>query len=457
MSDYHDFIKSKTKKNIETGIKGFTLSVNGLFDFQNDIVSYCLKLGRAAIFADCGMGKTIMQLAWAKTLVDHENLNVLILAPLAVATQTVREGAKFGVNLEYCREKENVKPGITITNYEMLKNFDADYFDAVVLDESSILKSFTGKIRNEIIDKFKKTRFKLACTATPAPNDFMELGNHSEFLGVMSREEMLSMFFVHDGGETSKWRLKGHAETPFWKWLCSWAVNIRKPSDLGYEDGGFILPDIEFVHHVVKKDQPPEGFLFQVKKLTLSERQKERRATIKDRAEKCSEIVNSTNEPFIVWCNMNDESKMIKDICTGMVEVTGSDKPEFKEKTLIGFTNKDPLKIVSKPSIAGYGMNWQHCSNMAFLGLSDSFEQMYQAVRRCWRFGQKNKVTVHVVTAETEGDVVKNIERKEEQARKMADEMVKYMCEINRYNIRGTEAIKTNYNPVVEFKPPSFI
>jgi DNA modification methylase len=443
--NYQNFLHKKSVVDRPTGLSSLPPLNDMLFDFQQDIVSWALKRGRAALFADCGMGKTAMQLEWSRVIHQETGGNVLILAPLAVSSQTAREGEKFGVEVRYCRSQEQVGQGVTITNYEMLSKFDPSEFVGVVLDESSILKSYTGKVRNQIIESFRNTSFRLACTATPAPNDHMELGNHAEFLGAMSRTEMLSMFFVHDGGETQKWRLKGHASDDFWRWVSSWAVMVRKPSDLGYDDGGFVLPDMEIVHHVVKKDEAPDGFLFPVEALTLQERQQERKATIDDRAKLAAQIANETDGPCLVWCNLNDESAAAKSLIDGAVEVKGADKPEHKEQSLLGFPDGRFRVLVSKPSIAGFGMNWQHCNTMIFLGLSDSYEQFYQAVRRCWRFGQKNKVTVHVVTAETEGAVVKNIERKEADTELMASEMVKHMADLNGNDIHGTVRQKVDY------------
>jgi DNA modification methylase len=438
--NYDAFLKQKEITDVPTGIdSGFNISPM-LFDFQRDIVIWALKRGRAAIFADCGLGKTPMQLEWAR----HIPGNVLILAPLAVAQQTIREGGKFGVTVNYCRKMEDVKEGITITNYEMLNNFDPDYFAGIVLDESSILKSFTGKFRTMIIEKFDKTPFRLACTATPAPNDYMELGNHSEFLGVMGRNEMLSMFFVHDGGDTAKWRLKGHAQDNYWKWLCSWAVMIRKPSDLGYDDKAFILPSLNI--HAVECETPNTGFsLFAKEAQTLQERISARRETIDYRVQKAADIVNSKPGYWMVWCNLNNESDALKKAIPDSVEVKGSDSVEFKEKALLDFSRGDIRILISKPSIAGFGMNFQHCSNVAFVGLSDSYEAFYQAVRRCWRFGQTNEVDCHIITADTEGAVVSNIKRKEKDAMNMADNMVKHMHVYNEENIKGMTRDHTEY------------
>ena len=411
-----------------------------LFDFQADIVRWALRKGRAAIFADCGMGKTAMQLEWAK----HIPGKVLILAPLAVSTQTVREGQKFHVDCAYSRTP--IDAHVTVTNYEMLDHFNPADYTAVVLDESSILKAYDGKFRTQIIESFRDVPFRLACTATPAPNDHMELGNHAEFLGVMTRTEMLSTFFVHDGGDTSKWRLKGHAEADFWRWMCSWAVMIRKPSDLGYEDGAFILPGLTMHQHVVEAQHTPDGALFAMEATTLQERQQARKLTTIERAQRVADLVATRpDEPWLIWCNLNDESQTVTRMIEDAVEVTGSDSPEAKESRMLGFTAGDHRVLVTKPSIAGFGMNWQHCPNVVFLGLSDSYEQFYQAVRRCWRFGQTREVQCHVITSDIEGAVVANIQRKEADAARMAEEMVSHMHDLNEQEIRGTVRTKDEY------------
>lgn len=440
--NYEDFLQQKAITDPSTGLTEIPELNHQLFDFQHDIVSWALRRGRAAIFADCGMGKTPMQLEWASKVPGK----VLILAPLAVAQQTVREGAKFGIDVTYARQQSDAGAGITIANYEMLEHFNPDEFAGVVLDESSILKSYDGKTRTQIIDAFKKAPFRLACTATPAPNDYMELGNHAEFLGVMSRVEMLSMFFVHDGGETQKWRLKGHAEVEFWKWLASWAVMIRKPSDLGYDDGDFVLPEMVMHEHSVTVDKIADGELFPVEAQTLQERLRARKDTTAERVSDCAAIVNQSKAPFLIWCNLNDESAQLVKAIPDAVEVKGSDSNAHKEKAMAGFSDGSIRVLVTKPSIAGFGMNWQHCADMAFVGLSDSYEQFYQAVRRCWRFGQQKTVNVHVITAETEGAVVTNIKRKEKDAMQMAANMVEHMKDLNKQALEGaTQRIKTEY------------
>lgn len=437
--DYQTFLQSKQFTVPSLGIDPKDPH-KSLFDFQHDIVKWALRLGRAAIFADCGMGKTRIQLEWARQIPG----NVLILAPLAVASQTVTEGRELDLLVKYCRRQADCQQGINITNYEMLEHFDSDYFQGIVLDESSIIKSFEGKIRNYVIDSFKETQYRLACTATPAPNDFMELGNHAEFVGAMTRTEMLSMFFIHDGGETAKWRLKGHAQKEFWKWVCSWAVMIRKPSDLGYEDGRFILPSLS-VEQLNVDSKNAGGFLFPLEAQTLQERIGARRDSLSDRVMKCADMVNASNERWIVWCNLNSESDLLERSIPDAVQVKGSDSLEEKTDRLQRFSKGEIRVMVSKPSICGWGLNWQHCHNVAFVGLSDSWESYYQAVRRCWRFGQVEPVKVYIITSKAEGAVVKNIERKERDAERMARSMVEYMSEINKRNVRGLERTIDQY------------
>lgn len=438
MSDYAEFLRAKAVSDPATGLAVIPDLNSILFDFQHDIVTWALRRGRAAVFADCGLGKTPMQLEWAK----HVPGDVLILAPLAVAQQTVREGEKFGIPVRYCRDQSQVEPGITIANYEMLPHFSPDQFAGIVLDESSILKAYDGKTRTAIIDAFKQTPFRLACTATPAPNDYMELGNHAEFLGVMTRAEMLSMFFVHDGGDTSQWRLKGHAEKDFWKWLCSWAVMIRKPSDLGYDDGAFTLPEMVMHQVEVRAEKPSDGFLFPVDALTLQERLRARRDTVAERVAHCAAVVNGTPEQFIVWANLNAEADALEKSIPGSVNVEGSDSRDFKENVVRDFQSGKVRVVISKTSIFGWGLNLQCCRNVAFVGLSDSYEAFYQAVRRCFRFGQKEVVNVYVISAETEGAVVSNIKRKEADAMKMAENMVEHMQELNAAALHGATTRK---------------
>ena len=451
---YADFVKCKRHNDEATGIPTALLCPSeSLFPFQRDIVLWALRRGRAAIFADCGMGKTFMQLEWAK----HITGRVIIVAPLAVAGQTVREAERFGIDgVKYLRDDDKDTP-IVVTNYEMLDHFRPDDFEGVVLDESSILKSYTGKFRNQLVNDWGKVAFRLCATATPAPNDFMELGNHAEFLGVMTRVEMLASFFVHDGGETQKWRLKGHAESEFWRWLCSWAVMIRKPSDLGYPDGEFQLPPCQINQVQVDHDADAEGLLFAMEARTMDERRSARRASLDARVEAVADMVNQSSDSWLVWCDLNSESDALKRAIPDAVEIRGSDDPETKEDRMMAFTEGRHRVLVTKPSICGWGMNWQHCSHMAFTGLSDSYEQFYQAIRRCWRFGQKDTVKCYVVTASTEGAVVSNIKRKERNAEDMANQMVKHMSCLNTENIRGTQRVDKSYKPTTRIEHPSFL
>jgi hypothetical protein len=400
---------------------------------------------------------TPVQLSWSECL-RKQNKDILIVAPLAVSSQTVKEGEKFNVEVEYKRDGNKSKCGITITNYEMLHYFNPNDYSGIVLDESGILKSFTGKFRNYIIETWGKNPFKLACTATPAPNDLMELGNHSEFIGNMTRTEMLSMFFVHDGGETQKWRLKKHAESDYWKWICSWAVMIRKPSDLGYEDGDFILPELRIHEIVVDVDHTQaQETLFLMDAKTLQERQKARRDTVNDRCEMAASLTNSNNDIWLLWCDRNIESECLKKMVNGAKQISGSDSHEYKINTILGFINKDIKRLVTKPSIAGFGLNLQHCNKVIFVGLSDSYEQFYQAIRRCWRFGQKNIVDCYIITSSIEGAVVANIKRKEEQAAKIADGMIKHMQNINKINIKGISDNNVKYNAKMEMELPNWL
>jgi len=450
---YKDFIAGKRIIDRPSGLEEIPPLNPQLFDFQRDIVSWALRRGRAAIFADCGMGKTPMQLEWAR----HIPGRVLIVTPLAVASQTCREAEKFGIDgVKYLRADDH-KTQIVVTNYEMIDRFCPFDFEGVVLDESSILKSYTGKFRNKLIGEWGDVNYRLAATATPAPNDFMELGSHSEFIGAMTRTDMLSHFFVHDGGETQKWRLKGHAESEFWRWLCEWAVMIRKPSDLGYEDGDFLLPQLHIAQTTVDASPDAAGMLFAMEAKTMSERRDARKTSVGERVNAVADMVNASDQPWLIWCDLNSESEALRKAINGAVEVKGSDAQEVKEQRLLGFTNGSIRVLVTKPSIAGWGLNWQHCSHMAFTGLSDSYEQFYQAVRRCWRFGQDTDVNVYVVTSSTEGAVVANIKRKEKDSERMAAMMVEHMADLNAENIKGTQRKDKSYKPENEIIIPNFL
>lgn len=453
LKQYRAFIDGKRIRDVDTGLEHDVKVNTALFEFQRDIVKWALRRGRAAIFADCGMGKTPMQLEWAY----HVPGRVIIVTPLAVAAQTCKEAEKFNVGgVRYMREDDN-ETEIVVTNYEMLRCFSPEKFDGIVLDESSILKSYTGKFRNKLIEEWGNVKYRLAATATPAPNDFMELGSHAEFLGAMTRTDMLSHFFVHDGGETQKWRLKGHAESEFWKWLCEWAVMIRRPSDLGYEDGDFKIPPMRISQITVDYEADTGGMLFALEARTMAERRNARKSSVAKRVAAVADLVNSNRAPWIVWCDLNAESDLLKSAIPDAVEVKGSNDQETKERRLMDFTNGRTRVLITKPSIAGWGLNWQHCAHMAFTGLSDSYEQFYQALRRCWRFGQNKEVAVYVVTSSTEGAVVANIKRKERDSEKMAQMMVEHMANINQENIKGTKRVDKSYKPESDVIIPSFL
>ena len=456
--NYSAFLESKQITHKSTGINISRDKLNhSLFDFQKDLTRWSLLKGRSALFASTGLGKTFMQVDWANQVHRNTSENVLILAPLAVSQQTVREAKKLDVAITPCRTQADVKPGINITNYEMLQHFNPAKFAGVVIDESSILKSFTGKLRQQITDAFEHTPFKLSATATPAPNDYMELGTQAEFLGAMKRNEMLAMFFTHDGSNTSQWRLKGHAQKRFWEWVASWAAVVTKPSDLGYEDGAFNLPPLRIHEEIIKTNKPLDGSLFVVEARTLQEQRVAARQTLPQRVERCAEKVNSSDKPHLVWCNLNTESEALKRAIPDAIEVKGSDSNEHKEDAMLGFIDGKYRVLVSKPSICGFGMNFQHCSDMVFVGLSHSFEQYYQAVRRCWRFGQAEPVDVTVITSDLEGAVKANIERKERDAEQMIQEMAEYTRDITRRNVRATVREVTEYNPTVRMKIPDWL
>jgi DNA modification methylase len=458
MTEYEQFINSKTKIFGNNGFDTRNI-IDGeleLFDFQKAIVKWACKKGRAAIFADTGMGKTAMQAAWAYAVHQHSGNRVLIIAPLCVAKQTVREAKKFGVKIKYARKIErdeygNFETGIYITNYEMIENFELDsfpWFDGIVLDESSILKHHTSKTRNRLIELCQNIPYRLACTATPSPNDFMEIGNHAEFLGVMGHSEMLAMFFTHDGAETSKWRLKGHGRRKFFEWMATWAVMFKTPSDIGFSEDAekYKLPNLIIKEHVVKTGLKQDGQLFATEAKGITEKSKAKRDTINVRISKAEEIQDEIhNESCIIWCHRNDEHDALCESFPTFSTASGSDSIEFKESQIESFTNGISKGIITKPSIAGFGMNWQHCHNMIFVGLTDSFEELYQAIRRCYRFGQKHDVTVHLITTDVEMGTLRNLKRKQDQVDELSREMAKQISEITKENINKTTREKANY------------
>lgn len=419
--EYKQFLETKKKKFISSGFDIDEIKLNNnLFDFQKYAVKTALNKGRFALFFDCGLGKTLMQLSWSNAVYDYTGQKVLILAPLAVVEQTKDEAIKFNIDLN----------SFDIINYDQLKNIDTSIYSGVVLDESSILKGKGGKTSTYIIETFKNTPYKLACTATPSPNDHMELGQHSEFLGAMSYLEMLAMFFVHDGGETSKWRLRKHAKDNFWKYVCTWSMACDSPDTLGFCHNGYDLPEIEFIEHKIKVDNN-SGLLFGDVAVSATELHRDLKRSFEDRILKTKELVDSNDEQWIVWTLKNDEANELNKILNDSVNVQGSDKPEVKAKNLNGFAKKNFKTLITKTSIASFGMNYQQCFNMVFTSYDFKFEAFYQAVRRCYRFGQKNKVKVHLLVPESQINVRKSILEKQDRHFQMINEMSKYSSNTN--------------------------
>ena len=423
---YDEFIRTKKPAYLTTGIsiKPDDLPAS-LFPFQRELVSWALERARAALFADCGLGKTAMQLVWAQIVAEHTQRPVLILAPLAVAKQTQREGEKFGVPVTVCRIQDDVRNGVNVANYEMLEHFDPTAFSGVVLDESGILKNYMGATKRLILEMFSDTPYRLACTATPAPNDHMELGNQAEFLGVMRSNEMLMRWFINDTMQAGAYRLKKHAADSFWEWMSSWAAVLAKPSDIGFEDAGFDLPQLEIKTHVAEADlQAGRGDqLFRTPQLSSTGLHRERRFTLPARAEVIAELVKSQGQ-WLIWVETNAEADKLRALIPEAVEVRGSDTLEAKERTLLAFLDGTARIMIAKPSMFGYGLNLQMCHQMAFVGLSYSFEQFYQALRRCWRFGQQHPVTAHVILSETEMPVMETVQRKHDAHKEMVERMI---------------------------------
>lgn len=445
MMEYDDFVKSKRRNEIATGHKPNALNEH-LFDFQHAIVSWAVRRGRAAIFADTGLGKTLMQLSWADEVASHTGGIVLVLAPLAVSEQTIEQGATFGIEVKRVPHGQSPDAaGVWITNYERMDAVDFGSLHGIVLDESSILKAHDGKTRQRIIDASQGVPYRLSCTATPSPNDFEELGNQCEFLGVMTRTEMLATYFVNDTGDTGTWRLKGWGASKFWEWMGQWAVVVRNPSDIGFDGSRYELPSLTYFEHVVTAKQSDDD-LFARPAMGLAERRKAQRESIEDRCNALADLVNSEpNEPWLIWCHLNDEADLLQSLIDGSVNVQGSDKPESKTKNLLGFAHGDVRVLISKPKIAGFGMNWQHCARMAFVGLDDSFEKFYQAVRRCYRFGQKRQVQVHLFTAENEGQILENLKRKEIAHHEMSANMIEHMKDIMNQELQDQTNIVDEY------------
>ena len=453
---YADYIGDKLASVPPSGLDAMP-DAEGLLPHQLDLTRWALRRGRAAIFADTGLGKTRMQVAWADTIHRETQSDCLILAPLAVAAQTVEEGAKIGIQVTHCMDGADVQPGINIANYERLHRFDALRFGAVVLDESSCIKHHETKTLKALVEAFDETPYKLCATATPAPNDWTELGTHAEFLGIRSRTEMLAEFFVHDGAETQVWRLKGHARRAFWQWVASWGAMVRRPSDLGHDDAAYNLPPLRVTQHAVKGPDVATGMLFAMEAQTLMERRDARRDSIAERVKACAAMVNSDREPWVIWCDLNAEGDALRASIPDAVEIRGADSIEEKESRLNAFAHGKIRVLVTKPSIAGFGLNWQHCARMAFVGVTDSFEAYYQAVRRCWRFGQRRPVEVHIFASEREGAVVANLKRKEHDAIAMADALSQETLAAVQANVLGSAREHNPYIPAAQVIVPLFL
>lgn len=434
--DYAGFLTRKSQSDDNGGIVPRWMP-DFLFDFQASLVEWALLKGRAAIFADCGTGKTAMELVWAENVVRHTGRPVLLLTPLAVGAQTIAEAEKFGIAAR--RSAGEVGTGIHVTNYERLHHFNPDDFAGVVCDESSILKNFDGATKDAVTEFMRRMPYRLLCTATAAPNDFVELGTSSEALGYLGHMDMLNRFFKNDqntsdtqrkwsnhGGGAPKWRFKGHAEVPFWRWVASWSRALRRPSDLGFSDDRFVLPELIEREQVVKSIRPRDGFLFALPAHGLTEQREERRRTIKERCERVAEILSGTGKPAVAWCHLNDEGDLIEKLIPDAVQVSGTDSDDEKEAKFSAFADGSARVLVIKPIIGAWGLNWQHCAHMTvFAGYS--FEQYYQGVRRCWRFGQRNPVVVDHVVSDGEGEVLAARQRKAAQADRMFAELVRHM------------------------------
>lgn len=445
---YDNFLKTKQKAHVHSG---FDVELNDLnksmFDFQKFIVKRALKVGKYAIFADCGLGKTLMQLEWAQQVIDYTGDSVLILCPLAVSGQTIKEGDRFGYTVSRKLKDVDSMAGIYISNYEQLENIDCSLFSGIVLDESSILKNYTGVYKNLIIEKFNKTKYKLACTATPAPNDLNEIGNHSEFLDVMDANDMRMRWFVRDEG-MNNYRLKGHAESDFYGWIASWASVLRSPRDIGFDASNFDLPPLNYFEKMIVTDKKNNGKLFNDESVNATEFNRELRLTKLPRLECVADIVNNSTEPFIIWVNQNEEEELILSLVKDAVAVRGSESPSIKESKLLGFANGDFRVLVTKKKIAQFGLNYQHCRNQIFASLDFSFEGLYQAIRRSFRFGQKNEVNIWLITTDTMSNVMSTIYFKQKQFNEMM-EGITTSVNAKEFNLKNdyekVEVITDNY------------
>jgi hypothetical protein len=459
MDDYASFIERKSQLSGDYGFDPVWMP-DMLFPFQRACVEWACRKGRAALFEDCGLGKTFQQLVWAENVARHSGGRVLILTPLAVSFQTVREGEKIGVEVTHRRDGLHAGDRIVVTNYERLHHFSADDFAGVVCDESSILKNFDGETRKAVTDFMRKRPYRLLCTATAAPNDYIELGTSSEALGHMGFSDMLGRFFKQQTGVSyrltsrvshssgievggfGKYRFRGHAERDFWRWVVSWARAMRQPSDLGFGNGSFALPPLTVNDHVVKVATPRDGYLFDIPAVGLAEQRSDLRRSISERCEMAAALISAHDRPAVAWCNLNEEAHTVTKLISGAVEVEGSDSEERKEECFAAFAIGDIRVLVTKSSIAGFGLNWQHCAHMTFFP-SHSYEQYYQSMRRCWRFGQRNPVCVDIITTEGQKNVLQNLERKSESASKMFDRLVGMMWQELKIEKKQAATMKT--------------
>lgn len=429
---YADFLAAKQARATTAGTDVDDDQIHpSLHPWQARIVQWAVRTGRAAVWADTGLGKTRMQLEWARL----SGTRTLIVAPLAVCRQTVDEARRIDVDVRYVRE--DYRPGeddrIRITNYELFDRIDPSQLDAVVLDESSILKDVTSKTRDKLIAHFRGVPRRLACSATPAPNDVAELANHAEFLGTASRREMLSTYFVHD---SDGWRAKGHARAPMFRWMSSWALALRRPSDLGYPDDGYALPELSIIPELVPVVIEQDGQLFPTSLGGVSGRARVRRETLDARCARAAQLVHAEpGQPWLLWCGLNDEADRLAKLIPSAVNVHGSMTPERKAELLHAFAAGDIGHLITKPGIAAFGLNWQHCARMAFVGLSDSYEAYYQAIRRCWRYGQTRPVRVHIVLSELEHQIAANVTRKEREAARFTAELVASMRSVDHWSV----------------------
>lgn len=484
--NYADFVDGKLSRVPPTGLSVIPQLNPSLFPFQADLVTWALRRGRCAIFADTGLGKTRQELEWARCVALATGGRVLILAPLAVGAQTVREAEKIGVAAKQVRYASDIGdgeppahasgegasvslPSIFVTNYDRIHHFDPSAFVGVVCDESSVIKNSDSKTFATLTEMFAQTPFRLCATATPSPNDYTELGTHAEFLGICTKEEMLAEYFCHDGGETQTWRLKGHARGAFWRWVAGWAALIRKPSDFGYDDTGYVLPQLTITQHTIPADHSVrtevetkagfhQGLLFQEAARTLTQRRVARKASMGNRVQRLIDVVNAEPDEFwLLWCELNAEADAIKEGLKSAVEIRGNDDAILKEQRLISFSNGETRILLSKPSICGFGLNFQHCARMCFVGVKDSYESTYQAIRRCWRFGQTREVHVHVFASELEGEVVKNLERKERDAFAMSEALSAETREVVRVEILGQKRQTNAYGAATRMGVPSWL